>query len=93
MSYLQYFESKETGVTVVSMGPDDCFLEGIREVAKKADIHTGVIKQRQVYDIRIKWRSVSHRHVTHIVNACTIFIGYFTFLPQKLIYEPFKVAG
>jgi len=26
------------------MGPDDCFLDGIREVAKKADIHTGVIQ-------------------------------------------------
>jgi len=44
MSYLKYFESKEAGVVVVSMGPGDLFLEGIAEVAKKCDIHTGIIQ-------------------------------------------------
>ena len=44
MSYLKYFESKEAGVVVVSMGPGDLFLEGISEVVQKCDIHTGVIQ-------------------------------------------------
>lgn len=43
MSYLKYFESKSKDVLVVSMGPDDRFLEGIREVALKAGIHTGIV--------------------------------------------------
>ena len=44
MSYLKYFESKEAGVVVVSMGPGDLFLEGIAEVAYKCGIHTGIIQ-------------------------------------------------
>ena len=44
MSLIKYFESKETGVVVVSMGPEDLFREGVAEVAKIAGIHTGVIQ-------------------------------------------------
>jgi len=44
MSYLKYFESKAAGVVVVSMGPGDLFMEGIAEVVKKCDIHTGIIQ-------------------------------------------------
>jgi predicted DNA-binding protein with PD1-like motif len=43
MSYLKYFESKSKDVVIVSMGPDDRFLESITEVAEKAGIHTGIV--------------------------------------------------
>jgi predicted DNA-binding protein with PD1-like motif len=44
MSYLKCFESREKDVVVVSMGPDDLFLEGIAEAARRADIHTGIVQ-------------------------------------------------
>ncbi len=40
---LKYFESRETGLIVVSLGNGDLLLESIREVAKRADVHTGVL--------------------------------------------------
>ncbi len=43
MSLLKYWESPETGVVVVSMGYKDLLLESLREVARKLDIHTGII--------------------------------------------------
>jgi predicted DNA-binding protein with PD1-like motif len=43
MGYLKYFESKGTGLVVVSLGGGDLLLESIREVARQADIHTGVL--------------------------------------------------
>lgn len=43
MSLLKWFESQERGVVIVSLGHDDLLLESLRQVAREADIHTGVI--------------------------------------------------
>ncbi len=40
---MEFFEDKETGVVVVALRYGDGLLESIREVAKQADIHTGVV--------------------------------------------------
>jgi hypothetical protein len=40
---MQYFEDKEAGVIVVALSYGDGLLESLREVAKLADIHTGVV--------------------------------------------------
>jgi predicted DNA-binding protein with PD1-like motif len=40
---MEYFEDKESGVVVVALRYGDGLLESIREVAKLADIHTGVV--------------------------------------------------
>ena len=40
---MEFFEDRETGVVVVALRYGDGLLESIREVAKQADIHTGVI--------------------------------------------------
>jgi predicted DNA-binding protein with PD1-like motif len=43
MTYLKYWESKETGVVVVSLGNGDLLLESIRQVAREAGIRDGVL--------------------------------------------------
>ncbi len=43
MSLMRYYESKEKGLVIVSLGYQDLLLESICEVAKQADIHTGVL--------------------------------------------------
>lgn len=43
MSLLKWFESRESGVIVVSLGYGDLLLEGLRQVAREAGIHTGVL--------------------------------------------------
>lgn len=43
MSLLKWFESRERGVVIASLGHDDLLLESLRQVAREADIHTGVI--------------------------------------------------
>jgi predicted DNA-binding protein with PD1-like motif len=43
VSLRKHWDSKETGVVVVSLGHGDLLLESLREVAREADIHTGVI--------------------------------------------------
>jgi predicted DNA-binding protein with PD1-like motif len=40
---MEYFEDKETGVVVVALRYGDGLLESLREVARRADIHTGVV--------------------------------------------------
>ncbi len=40
---MEFFEDKETGVVVVALRYGDGLLESIREVAKQADVHTGVV--------------------------------------------------
>ncbi len=40
---MEFFEDKETGVVVVALRYGDGLLESIREVARQADIHTGVV--------------------------------------------------
>jgi predicted DNA-binding protein with PD1-like motif len=43
MSLLKWFESRESGVVIVSLGYGDQLLESLRQVAREADIHTGVL--------------------------------------------------
>ena len=43
MSLVKYFESKEKGLVIVSMGYGDLLLESLREIARQADIHTGIV--------------------------------------------------
>ncbi len=43
MSLLKWFESRETGVVIVSLGRGDLLLESLRQVASDADVHTGVV--------------------------------------------------
>ena len=40
---MRYFESKETGIVFTVLEPGDLVLESIKEVARQADIHTGVL--------------------------------------------------
>ena len=43
MALLKYFESPAAGVVIVSLGYGDLLLESIRQVAREADIHTGIV--------------------------------------------------
>ncbi len=43
MSLLKWFESRERGVVIVSLGHGDLLLESLRQVAVEAEIHTGVL--------------------------------------------------
>ena len=43
MSKMKWFESVAGGVVVVSLGNGDLLLESLRQVAREADIHTGVL--------------------------------------------------
>jgi len=40
---MRYFESKENGIIFTLLEPDDLLLESICELARQADIHTGVL--------------------------------------------------
>ena len=40
---MEYFEDKQASVVVVALRYGDLLLESLREVARKADIHTGVV--------------------------------------------------
>ncbi len=40
---MEFFEDKQAGVVVVALRYGDLLLESLREVARKADIHTGVV--------------------------------------------------
>lgn len=40
---LRYFESQATGVVVVQMEAGDLLLEGLRDLVRQANIHTGVL--------------------------------------------------
>lgn len=40
---MRYFESKETGIVFGLLEPGDLLLESICEIARQADIHTGVL--------------------------------------------------
>lgn len=43
MSKMKWFESVAGGVVIVSLGNGDLLLESLRQVAREADIHTGVL--------------------------------------------------
>ena len=43
MALIKWFEDQEAGVVIVSMGPGDLLLEGIRQAAKATGIHTGAV--------------------------------------------------
>ncbi len=43
MSFRKYWVSKEAGVVIVSLGYGDLLLESLRQVAREAGIHTGVV--------------------------------------------------
>ena len=43
MSLMKWFESREQGLVIVSLGHGDLLLECLRQVAREADIHTGVL--------------------------------------------------
>jgi len=43
MSLVKYFESQKEGIVIVSLGYGDLLLESISQVARQADIHTGVL--------------------------------------------------
>lgn len=43
MPYLRYWESKQTGVLYLSFGTGDLLLEGLRDVCRRANVHTGVL--------------------------------------------------
>jgi predicted DNA-binding protein with PD1-like motif len=43
MSMLKWFESAEQGVVIVSLGFGDLLLESLRQVAREAQVHTGVV--------------------------------------------------
>jgi predicted DNA-binding protein with PD1-like motif len=40
---LRYWEDRESGVVIASLGRDDLLLESLRALAEQADIHTGVL--------------------------------------------------
>lgn len=40
---LRYYESEATGVVVAQMEAGDLLLEGLRDLVRQADIHTGVL--------------------------------------------------
>ncbi len=43
MSFMKWFESREQGVIIVSLGYGDLLLESLRQVVREADLHTGVL--------------------------------------------------
>ena len=43
MTFLKFWESKEKGAVIVSLGYQDLLLESVRLVARELDIHTGVL--------------------------------------------------
>jgi predicted DNA-binding protein with PD1-like motif len=43
MTLMKWFESKDQGVVIVSLGHGDLLLESLRCVAREANIHTGVL--------------------------------------------------
>ena len=43
MSRMKWFESKQQGVVIVSLGHGDLLRENLCQVAREADIHTGVL--------------------------------------------------
>jgi uncharacterized protein len=43
MSLMKWFESRQQGVIIVSLGYGDLLLESLRQAAREADIHTGVL--------------------------------------------------
>ena len=43
MTLLKWFESHDQGVVIVSLGHGDLLLESLRQVAREANIHTGVL--------------------------------------------------
>ena len=43
MTLMKWFESKDQGVVIVSLGHGDLLLESLRLVAREANIHTGVL--------------------------------------------------
>lgn len=43
MTLMKWFESKAQGLVIVSLGHGDLLLESLCQVAREADIHTGVI--------------------------------------------------
>jgi predicted DNA-binding protein with PD1-like motif len=43
MGLMKWFESRGRGVVIISLGYGDLLLESLRQVAKAADIHTGVV--------------------------------------------------
>ncbi len=40
---MRYFEDKEAGFVIVALSRGDLILESLREIARTADIHTGVV--------------------------------------------------
>lgn len=40
---LRYWEDQEAGIVIASLGRGDLLLESLRELARRADIHTGVL--------------------------------------------------
>ena len=40
---MKYFDGHQSGIVVVSLGPGDLLLEGIRRVSRELDIHTGML--------------------------------------------------
>jgi uncharacterized protein len=43
MGLMKWFESRASGVIIVSLGHRDLLLESLREVAQQAGVHTGVV--------------------------------------------------
>ena len=43
MPYAKWWESKETGVVILSLGTGDLLLETLRQVARETAMHTGVV--------------------------------------------------
>ncbi len=60
MSYLKYAESREKGLVIVSLGPGDLLLESIQQVAREADIPTGVLMTGL--------GSLTHGHIHTVVS-------------------------
>lgn len=40
---LRYWEDKASGVVLASLGRGDLLLESLRELARRADVHTGIV--------------------------------------------------
>jgi uncharacterized protein len=40
---MRYWEDRQAGYVIVALGPGNLLLESLREVARQADIHTGVL--------------------------------------------------
>jgi predicted DNA-binding protein with PD1-like motif len=80
MALVKYFDSPATGVVVLSLGYGDLLLESIRQVAREADIHTGVVMTGI--------GSLTHGHIHAVVSS--------GFPPQDKFYQlegPLEVVG